>query len=170
MRKALEIDPLSLVVNSDLCQTFYFAHRFNEAVAQCRMTLEMDRTFTQARARLETLFETRNMAPELLAELKQDGVRDDSPGLRAIESGDLRSYHEAQITLELKGSDPDHEAVTIAKNYAMIGDKESSLHWLDRAFETHNFMFPFVNVDPAFDAERDEPRFINLMRNTGLVQ
>jgi len=86
--------------------------------------------------------------------------------VQAVSSGDLRRYHELGIAREQK--DADYDSVTIAKNYALIGDTEQSLHWLDHAWQIHNFMFPFVNVDPAFDAERNEPRFLVLMRNTGL--
>jgi len=165
MRKALEIDPLSLAMNSDLCQTFYFARRYDEAINQCRKTLELDGQSPNAHGYLRDALEQKQMKNELLADLKETSNADD-PYVRAVASGDLHRYHQLEIAIEQKNAD--YDAVTIAKNYALIGDKEQSLHWLDHAWQTHNFMFPFVNVDPAFDAERDEPRFINLLRNTGL--
>jgi DNA-binding winged helix-turn-helix (wHTH) protein/TolB-like protein/tetratricopeptide (TPR) repeat protein len=165
MRKALEIDPLSLAMNSDLCQTFYFARRYDEAINQCRKTLELDGQSPNAHGYLRDALEQKQMKNELLADLKETSNADD-PYVRAVASGDLHRYHQLEIAIEQKNAD--YDAVTIAKNYALIGDKDQSLHWLDRAWQTHNFMFPFVNVDPAFDGERDEPRFIDLLRNTGL--
>jgi DNA-binding winged helix-turn-helix (wHTH) protein/TolB-like protein len=167
MRKAMEIDPLSVVINADLCQTFYFARRYDDAIGQCRKTLELDSQFYIAHGYLRDALEVKQMKTELLADFKETNPATD-PVVKAIASGDMRSYHELGIANAEKN--PDYEAVTIAKNYALIGDTEDSLHWLDHAWQTHNFMFPFVNVDPTFDAVREEPRFINLMRNTGLVQ
>ena len=167
MRKALEIDPLSLAMNSDLCQTFYFARRYDEAINQCRKTLDLDGQAPNAHGYLRDALEQKQMKNELLSDLKETNKADD-PYVSAISSGDLRRYHQLGIASEQKNAD--YDAVTLAKNYALIGDKEQSLHWLDHAWQTHNFMFPFVNVDPAFDAERDEPRFIKLLQNTGLGQ
>src|SRR5207237_9541679 len=41
-KRALELDPLSLVINSDLGADYYFARRYDEAVTQFRKLLEMD--------------------------------------------------------------------------------------------------------------------------------
>ena len=169
MRRALELDPLSPVMNADLCQTFYFARRYEEAIAQCRMTLELDSEFGNAHGYLQEALEAKQMRSELVADLKRQGLSDNDPSVRAVASGDMRSFHQIGLEREQK-INPDYDAVTIAKNYALIGDKEHSLGWLDRAWETHNFMFPFVNPDPAFDLVRDEPRYLSLMRRAGLSQ
>ena len=45
VKRALELDPLSLIINSDLGRTYYFARRYDEAIEQLRKTLEMDPNF-----------------------------------------------------------------------------------------------------------------------------
>ena len=41
-KRAVELDPLSLVINADLGMNYYYARRYDEAIAQLRKTLEMD--------------------------------------------------------------------------------------------------------------------------------
>src|SRR5205823_1872560 len=40
-KRAVELDPLSLVINADLGADYYLARRYDEAIAQQRKTLEM---------------------------------------------------------------------------------------------------------------------------------
>src|SRR5438128_9221557 len=47
-KRAVELDPLSPVINADLGATFYYAHRFDEYARQLRKTLEIDPTFFYA--------------------------------------------------------------------------------------------------------------------------
>ena len=39
MARAREVDPLSFIVNNDVCRILYFARRFDEALAQCKSEL-----------------------------------------------------------------------------------------------------------------------------------
>src|SRR5437867_1612130 len=41
-KRSVELDPLSIVINADLGETFFYARRFDESEAQLRKTLEID--------------------------------------------------------------------------------------------------------------------------------
>jgi tetratricopeptide (TPR) repeat protein len=43
--RARQLDPLSLIVNANLTRALYWARRYDEAIAQARATLELDRGF-----------------------------------------------------------------------------------------------------------------------------
>jgi predicted Zn-dependent protease len=43
--RALDLDPVSPVLNNNLAERLYLARRFDEAIEQCRKTLEMDPSF-----------------------------------------------------------------------------------------------------------------------------
>jgi serine/threonine-protein kinase len=45
MKKALELDPLSLIINASLGWRYFYAGRFEEALEQCLKTLEMEPLF-----------------------------------------------------------------------------------------------------------------------------
>jgi hypothetical protein len=50
-----------------------------------------------------------------------------------------------------------------------MGDVEGALAWLDRAYAERNGPLVFLNVDPAFDSLRGDPRFQELRRRVGLA-
>jgi len=45
MKRALDLDPLSLIANADLGRAYLCARWFDEGIAQLRKTLELDRNF-----------------------------------------------------------------------------------------------------------------------------
>src|SRR5215469_5767766 len=67
-KRAIELDPLSPVINTDLGQTFANARRYDEAIAQFRKTLEIDPTFWIAHAALGGTLEQIGDLPAAIAE------------------------------------------------------------------------------------------------------
>ena len=51
-RRALEMDPLSTIMNVSLAGNLYFARKFDESIAQCRKTIELDPGSFMPRERL----------------------------------------------------------------------------------------------------------------------
>ena len=67
MKKALELEPDSLSINADMCQTLYFAHRYDEAIAQCGKTLEMNPKFLNAYLYLYEIYNATGMMDEAVS-------------------------------------------------------------------------------------------------------
>ncbi len=44
-----------------------------------------------------------------------------------------------------------------------LGEKETALEWLERAFDQHDSSLPYARIDPRFDPLTREPRFAALM-------
>ena len=49
---ARDLDPFSLVVNTNVGWVLYYAGRYSDAIAQLEQTLAIDSTYTQAHSRL----------------------------------------------------------------------------------------------------------------------
>jgi len=45
MRKAENLDPLSLIINADLAELLVLAHSYDESIEQSRKTIEVDPNF-----------------------------------------------------------------------------------------------------------------------------
>ena len=58
----------------------------------------------------------------------------------------------------------------IARIYAALGKRDEAFALLEKALEEREYTAPRLNVDPAFDSLRDDPRFADLMRRVGLPQ
>src|SRR6266478_6221280 len=78
-KRAVELDPLSLINNSDLGWLYFNARRYNEAEAQARKTLEMDSHFYLAHYYLGEVLQFKGQLTEAIAEYKKAAELDDDP-------------------------------------------------------------------------------------------
>lgn len=77
-RKALELDPLSLIINMESGLPFYSERRFNEAIPYFRKTMEMDPNFGLAHCVLGWAYEGKSQYPDAINELETALRLDDS--------------------------------------------------------------------------------------------
>ncbi|HSK73691.1 MAG TPA: tetratricopeptide repeat protein, partial [Pyrinomonadaceae bacterium] len=75
----------------------------------------------------------------------------------------------AQLTDEaLALSKADHDmAYWVCSAYALLGEKDLALKWLERAIKLGNENQPWFERDHSLDSLRDDPRFIELMDRIG---
>jgi DNA-binding winged helix-turn-helix (wHTH) protein/TolB-like protein len=138
MHRALELDPLSLIIAADIGQLHFFAREYEQAESQCRKVLELDPNFTLAHQYLFNIY---------VLQGKADAAR------------------EAGVTVgRLAGVSSEHSPFIQAAGYALMGNNDRAIASLERAWEEHVFLLPFINVDPHFDGLRADPRFVDLLR------
>jgi tetratricopeptide (TPR) repeat protein len=94
-KRALELDPMSLIINANMARAYYFARRYDEAIAQAKKTLEMDRGFKMA-----VLYLSRG----LHSERNVEGVRGFSR--KALDSRGRIGYPSSLCTLGLSRGAP----------------------------------------------------------------
>src|SRR5438445_7720205 len=71
MRRAEDLDPLSLIINADLAELLVLAHSYDEAIRQSRKTIEMDANFALAHNQLAQAYLGNHMYDEAIAELQK---------------------------------------------------------------------------------------------------
>src|SRR4030095_5415157 len=79
MRRGRGLDPLSLVINTNLGAALLRAHRVDEAIAQLRRTVTLDGRFGYARQTLGMALELKGQIPEAIAEYQAAIALDPSP-------------------------------------------------------------------------------------------
>ena len=70
LSRALELDPLSLIICSAKGRLLQFAGRYEEAVTQCRNALEMDQNYGEARLNLGLAYGQMGRHEDAIAELQ----------------------------------------------------------------------------------------------------
>jgi TolB-like protein/DNA-binding winged helix-turn-helix (wHTH) protein/Flp pilus assembly protein TadD len=173
MRKAENVDPLSLIINADLAELLVLAHSDDESIRQSRKTIEMDPNFALAHNQLAQAYLQKHMYDEAVAELKTAvQLSGGSPAFIAnlarayVASG--RRNEAVKLLGDLKRrSNPGYSnASEIAVIYASLGDRDQAMNWLEKGYEER--FNPGVLLRPGFDPLRSDSRFQNLVRRIGL--
>jgi len=79
MERAREVDPLSFIVNFDVCRILYFARRFDEALAQCKVNVQLDPLPQRTLWRIRAIYEAKGMDAEAATVFLQASERSGAP-------------------------------------------------------------------------------------------
>ena len=166
MKRAVELDPLSLIINSNLGWAYIHAGRLDGAVAQFRKTVEMDGSFYYARYGLALALELKGAIPEAIAEYQKTiSITDGSVPLGMLS----RLYaaagreDEAQKILQQLRQIREQRyipAYSLALVYLGLGDRDQALKWLEEGYrERDGFNIGPIRIDPLLTPLHGDPRF-----------
>jgi TolB-like protein/Flp pilus assembly protein TadD len=170
-KRSVVLDPLSLIVNSDLAFNYLNAHRFDDAIAQSRKTLEIDPNFHIAREYLAMALQFEGKLPDALAEYqKAKAAATDEPytlSLLAQAYARSGSRDEAQrilTDLEQQSRTKFVSEWSIAVIRLSLGDKDGAIAALQKAFDQHAPEILTLKYDPLLDDLHGDPRFEALVQ------
>jgi len=177
MRRARQLDPLSLIIQTDDAVGLYYARQYDRAIAQFRAVQAVEPHF--ARVHLVSFaYAQQGRYSEALADI--DAWRhQENPHLVWIWSQETYVYgsagqkDQAQHSLEeLRRYSRTHVLVPMifVTPYIGVGDNDKAFEWLEKSFAAHSPGLVALKVDPVFDPLRSDPRFDSLLRRVGLAQ
>jgi eukaryotic-like serine/threonine-protein kinase len=174
--RALELEPMSLVINSNLGFICYQAGRFDEAIEHLRRTLEMDYNFVYARFHLGLchahLGDFDNAIAELSRAIEQAGGRGAliQAALSYAYAVAGRRDEALQILAQLQTfpMNRDVSPFYLAMIHAGLGDEEQALKWLESACEERYNWMVWLGVEPMFEKLRGAARFGEMLQRIGL--
>lgn len=169
-KRAIELDPLSLIINADLGSTLLVARRYDDAIAQLQRTLKLDSNFAYAHWNLGEALYLKGDIQNAIAEYLRADALDDDPEITSLlgaayVKADQRD--KALACLEKLKQIQTHQFVRnylFTNIYAALGDNATALDHLEKAAdggETPDTTW--IKVDPLFDPLRGEPRFQKLV-------
>src|SRR6266436_1659652 len=156
MRKAENLDPLSLIISADLAELLVIAHHYDESILESRKTIEMDPNFALAHNQLGQAYLQKQMHDEAIAEMqKAVQLSAGSPTIIAnlarayVASG--RRIEAVKLLQDLKkpSSHTYSHASEIAVVYAALADKDQAMNWLEKGYEER--FNPGVLLRPGFE-------------------
>lgn len=170
IRKAEALDPLSLIISTDVGWVLYNARRYDDAIRQLAKPVELDPSFASAHWTLGLAYDAKGMSQEAIAELqKAVALSGGRPVCRAALG---HAYAAAgmrdkalQISRDLESHTKDRYVLPDgpAYIYTALGDYNEALNLLEQAYVQRTDVMPLLKVEPRLDPLRSDPRFVELL-------
>ena len=168
---ARRLDPLSPIVNSDVAWVLYHARRYDEAIAQCRETIELAPDFSVAHWNLGQSLREKGMLAEAIAEFERaDELSGGNQVFRAALAHALALSGKRDRAIQILESFIIDSKTRYVAPHAMVmiyiglGDYEQALQWLERAYEERTDFVLEAFANPAVDPLRDHAHFQEVMQ------
>jgi serine/threonine-protein kinase len=174
-QRALELDPLSPLLQWNIGHRYYFTRQWDKAIEQCRNTLELDPQYHWAYLLLGWSY-TYTGRPEEAIRACETALQISGPSAMTlgIMGGVYAMAGRTDIAQKLlndlrelseKIYVPPMAFVWI---YGCLGETENVLHWLEKAVDERDGMVILIPAHLTFDPLRSHPRFHALLRKMNL--
>jgi len=174
IKRAQELDPLSLVLTVDVGIRHYFARRYDQAIDLYTSALAFDPDTVFVYYWLWMAHEQKGDYDKALAEFRKllpasfmaDGAVKSQgslgrEGYRAVMQDQLPRIQKLSV-----GGLPSR--MDVAAICTFIGEKDQAFQWLEIAYQERQSRLPCIRIDPRFDPLRSDPRFQSLLRRMNL--
>jgi TolB-like protein/Flp pilus assembly protein TadD len=169
-KRAVELDPLSLIINADLGNTLMVARRYDEAIAQLRKTLALDANFYYAYWNLgETLYYKGDLAGAIAEYEKARSLEEDPEVLGLLGQAYIKAGRKEEgLKLLAELNEVARRSYVRPELFAMIyialGDKSKAIQYLEDEYQNQDgFDLEGLKTNPRLDPLRDDPRFKQLV-------
>lgn len=170
MRRALDLDPLSLVINKEMGEALYNARRYDQALFQLNETLEIDRSFAPAHAqRGLTLLHERRYQDALAAFQQARNSGGETSGLALVAythaiSGRAREARALLGQLDALSSTKYVPRFVLGVVHLGLGDRDRAFTLLREACEARDNQPALLRWLAGLDDVRSDPRYGDLFR------
>jgi serine/threonine-protein kinase len=175
-RQAIRLDPASVSIRRSLGWLHYYARQPEQALDQLRRALAMDPTAEENHRLLGLTYVQVGQWDEAAGAFREAIAVSGSPalaeaGLGVVAAGRGRPEETRAVLAELEAQAGKRyvSPVAFVMLYAALGEAEAAFDWLDRAYEQRRGWLAYLNVEPALDRLRADPRFRQLQERMRLA-
>jgi TolB-like protein/DNA-binding winged helix-turn-helix (wHTH) protein len=169
MRKALALDPLSLIIRTNIGWFHYFQHDYAKAEEAYLEVLKLDPAFLPARQKLWITYALEGKTEQATAELENL----------------MRLFGHEQLLRRVEGTNPSAKYQAAVQGYAelgvltpyerarylaLLGKKPEAVRALNEAAAQRSAWMVYLRIEPAFDAIRSRPEFADLVRQANVPE
>jgi len=170
-KRAVELDPLSPVINADLGVTLQLARRYDDAIEQLRKTLAIDPSFFYAHYNLGVALQLKGDLSAAISEyekawqLSGDSLVMALLGAAKGLAGDKNAAEQALKDLERTASNQEVDEYSRALLYLGLNNKDQAIRAIERAVAARDgSSLTWIKVDPLLDPLRGDSRFEALVQ------
>lgn len=174
--RALNLDPMSLIISSIVGLMHYEAHQFELAIEQLKQTLERDSTFQVALLWLIQSYYAQGSLDDALATAHK---LESLPGGEKYAAGILGAIYARQGRVEEAESELKRLKTRAEKEYVpstrfvpmlwSLDRRDEAVEYLEKAYEERDGYLSRLTVTPFFGEDmQTHPRYIELAKRLGL--
>jgi TolB-like protein/tetratricopeptide (TPR) repeat protein/DNA-binding winged helix-turn-helix (wHTH) protein len=174
-RKAQQIDPLSLSINTTLAGRYRDLRQYAQAIDLGRRTLELDPNFVPAHIALGAVYEEQGTWPQAISEYQKavELSQNSPPALASLGcayalAGNQDDARKILARLREASKRRYVSAFDMAVVFAAVGDQDRAFGWLEKAYAERESQMAFLNMTRRLDRLRSDPRFADLLQRMGL--
>ena len=171
LAKAIELDPLSPSISTDVAFAYYLANQNDKAIEQLNKTLKLEPDFPNAHNNLGMNYLYTKRFDEAKIEFEKANQLSNG-NFGAIEliwangfSGNKENAHQRLNTIS---KDKKISPFDMALIYTSFGEKEKAIEYLQQAYEKREPQLVPIKVYPPFETLRQEPKFNELLKKMNL--
>jgi TolB-like protein/Flp pilus assembly protein TadD len=167
--RAVELDPLSPIINVNQANNYIIAGRYDEAIHQIRKALELDPEFGYAHTNLGLALELKGDLPGTIAEFRRARQLNGNPMSLAYlgnlygKTGNVKEAANILTELEQLTKTKYVSAYAFALVQTGLGNRAEALRWLEKSYADRSQDIVYIRVDWLLDPLRDDPGFQNLV-------
>jgi len=181
---AVELDPLSLLINMTPGLTSYLARQYQRSVEQLLKVIDLDPNFLAAHSVLGNAYLQLGLCEKAMVEYEKVLALSGNARIVELAVNALMAHAHAKsgnglkaqkMLDELEASSNNTERASsisphsIAEIHAALGQRDHAFKWLNTAFEQHDMQMVSLRVNPTLDSMRDDSRFEDLLQRVGLM-
>ncbi len=171
-RRAVDLEPSSSLMNANLGLVLYYAGDSDRAIRRFQMLLDLDESYSWARILLGWAAISAGDLDLAWAQYRklEEMVGGGEPGLDAVlgliqaRRGDTAGARRRLASMDAAAAGRYVQPYFHALVHLGLGDRETAVTWLERAYLDRYVYVSFLGVDPLFRELHTSPRFRALLK------
>ncbi|WP_158792446.1 winged helix-turn-helix domain-containing protein [Granulicella sp. L60] len=169
MRRAVQLNPLSFIINRRLGATLYLARHYDEALSQLQRAAEMEQHTGSIDNYISLIYEQKGERDQAvqhdLIALHEKNPRFDIAALPGIyQQRGWQAYWRARTRTILNTSSDACTAYEIGIADLRVNEVDQAFGSFQHALDSHCFYMALIRVDPLLDAVRHDSRYAALLK------
>jgi len=175
IKRAEELDPLSLVIINNVAENYIDRGDLNAAARESQRLIDLDPSFWPGHQTLAIVLVKQGRYADALSEAKKSveyANRSNAPlallGHVYARMGRQSEAEAVIIELEKRFDDKQADGRDVAVVYAGMEDKNKAFDWLEKSFKDRSVFLVFLKLEPLLESLQSDPRWNDLERRVGI--
>lgn len=164
IKKAQELDPLSVPINLTLGDIYYSMRQPERVLAQAQHIFSFSPENGNGHILLMEGYDLLGRFDEALA-----AARDGRPWKIAILARAGRREEALRLLAEEEQSTAPTRFHNVAMGYALLNDKDQAFAWWEKAYAARLPIILYIKSEPRLDSLRSDPRYTDLLKRMNLA-